>query len=102
MPVRMSSAPSTPKPGSIFVSRWRGSGVGVADAEVVCEAAAELELVGVGVTVTLKTTGITEVIGMSELPDRNVVVIVADVVEAEREGVREAGEVLDKLEDEFD
>lgn len=95
IPVRMRSAPSTPKPGSSFVSRWRGSGVDVADADVVCDAAAELELVGVGVTVTLRTTGITVEIGMSELPERNVVVIVAEVVSAETEGVREAGVVLE-------
>ena len=62
-----------------------------------------LELVGVGVTVTLKTTGTTVVSGTSELPDRSVVVIVAEVVVAETKGVAEEEEaLLVALEDELD
>lgn len=97
MPVRMSRAPSTANPGSILVSKWRGSGGGVAVGEVVFEAA-ELVDDDVGVTVTLKTTGTTVVTGMSELPDRKVVVIVAEVVVREREGVGEGVVAEDELE----
>lgn len=87
MPVRMRRAPSTPNPGSILVSRCRGSGAGVAVVDVVLDGA---ELVAVGLGVTVRTMGTTVAIGMTVLPDRMVVEIVAEVVVREREAVREA------------
>ncbi|KAI0361301.1 hypothetical protein OH77DRAFT_415615 [Trametes cingulata] len=84
-PVRIRSAPSTPNPGSMWVSSLVKSGAAevVADgwAEDVEDALTEF----VGVTVTLKTTGMAVVIGMFWLPERMVVVTVVKLVVRESE-----------------
>ena len=89
MPVSMRIAPSTPKPGSIFVSRRRGSG----GAEELAEGAALVVEDAVGVTVTLKTMGMTVLTAMAERPLVMVVWIVCEAVvrERETEGVADGG-----------
>ena len=96
MPVRMRSAPRTAKPGSMWVSSLVKSGavVEVADsaAELVLEAVEE------GVIVTLNVVGTTVVVGMSRVPECNVVVIVVSAVV--RESETDDGELVGEIEPE--
>jgi hypothetical protein len=69
-PVRMRIAPSTPKAGSMRVSRVMGAGVAEADAEAVVDAVVEVEE-GTRVEVTLNTVGRAVVeTGMDWVPER--------------------------------
>lgn len=88
MPVSMRMAPRTPKPGSILVSKRRGSG----GAEELADGAALEDTEGV--TVTLKTTGMTVLTGMVVRPLVMVVCIVCEAVvrDRETEGVADAPE----------
>lgn len=95
MPVSMRMAPRTPKPGSILVSKRRGSG----GAEELADGAALTVEDAVGVTVTLKTTGMTVLTGIVVRPLVMVVCIVCEAVvrDRETEGVAEGAGVTDEL-----
>lgn len=89
----ISSAPSTPNPGSIFVLRTAGSTLGDAVGAVVL---VEVELVGVGVTVTLKMEGNTLVLVKLVEPEwveKTLVTVVVVRLRDPREEVDWLGEV---------